>query len=88
MTYEKKLPPVRQILKLANMVEFPATCLEVFKTAKRQGFSKNMLDFLSLYKNTNKFSSKAEFITRCEVLEMMINQEKTTPPEIVKTNVG
>lgn len=48
MTYEKKLPPVRQILKLANMVEFPATCLEVFKTAKRQGFSKNMLDFLSL----------------------------------------
>ena len=84
MMYTKKLPPVRQLLNLAQHAQFPATCAELTRLALRLDAPETTIDFLKLYPADELFKSRATFMTRSEELEMLINQEQNTPPEILR----
>lgn len=81
MAYEKPLPSKRQLLYLAKLVHFPATCREIAVVAMTYGFSELMTDFLGLFPNEEMFKNSAEFIDRCEELEILIDEERLTPKD-------
>lgn len=82
MKYNKQLPPVRNLLTIAKDVHFPASRQEVEDIARSWGFTSVMTDFLDLFPADEIFISKVDFMTRCEELEMLINQEREMPTEV------
>jgi hypothetical protein len=44
-----------------------------------------MTDFLDLFPADEVFESKVDFMTRCEELEMFINQEREMPKEVLRS---
>lgn len=82
MAYEKILPTMRHLRYLAKMVQFPATCREILAVATMSGFSDTMTDFLSLFPKNEAFKNSAEFTARCEELELLIQEERSTPKDV------
>lgn len=85
MKYNKQLPPVRNLLTIAKDARFPASRQEVEDIARSWGFTRVMTDFLDLFPADEIFESKVDFMTRCEELEMFINQEREMPKEILRS---
>lgn len=81
MTYSKRLPPVRNLLTVAKSTHFPAFRQEVKNNAASLGFGGVLTNFLDLFPDYEVFESKVDFMTRCEELEMFINQERRAPKE-------
>lgn len=86
MTYNKPLPAVRNLLSLAKSIRFPATREQIIGAAGEQGLSVTMHSFLNLFPADERFRSRVDFMTRCEALEMFINQERSSPRETAQTN--
>ncbi len=86
MKYPKVLPPIRYIIGLAEDTHFPANCAEIMQTAHEWGFPKTVIDFVNQFPEDEIFRSRAEFETRCEELEMLINEERTMPKELLKSS--
>jgi hypothetical protein len=84
MKYTKKLPPVRYILSLAQDSTFPASGSELLRTAMTWGFPRSVIEFVSLFPKDEIFKSRTEFETRSEELEMLINEERSMPKELLK----
>lgn len=85
MKYNKKLPPVRQLFSLATDAHFPATRKEIEDNAVSRGFTNTMTDFLDLFPADEVFENKVDFVTRCEVVEMLINEEREMPKEALRS---
>lgn len=85
MSYNKNLPPIRQLLSLANDVQYPSSRKDIDDVAADWGFEDSMIDFLDLFPPDEIFESKVDFMTRCEGLEMLINQAQDMPKEILRS---
>ena len=85
MVYDKKLPPVRDLLSLAQLIKFPEKRRVIEKIAKQAGYSKFLTDFLELFPPEETFISKVDFMTRSEELELLIGQERSMPFEILRS---
>ena len=85
MTYEKQLPPIRQLLSLAQQTLFPATRAEIERLAKSVGSPETVIDLLKLFSADETFNSRTDFMTRCEELELFIGQERAMPKEILRS---
>ncbi len=85
MVYNKKLPPVRQLLSLAQHTRFPATRAAAVQVANGLGSPQTVIDFLKLFPSEETFASRDEFMTRCEELELLIGQERAMPTEVLRS---
>ena len=86
MVYEKQLPRVRELLHLSRVAKpFPATRKLISSVALRWGMSEAVIDFLKLFPQDLVFNSRAEFITKCEELELFIEQERKIPEERLRS---
>jgi hypothetical protein len=84
MKHNKVLPAVHELLNLANNISFPASRDDIAESAKRSGLPDTMVEFLNLFDAELIFDSKVDFMTRCEELEMFLEQEAETPKEITR----
>lgn len=86
MMYDKQLPRVRELLHLSKVAKpFPASRKTISNIALRWGMSDAVIDFLKLFPPDLVFNSRAEFITRCEELELFIDQERKMPGDRLKS---
>ena len=76
-----RLPPVRYFISLAQDSHFPADTAQLQEVARQWGFPFEVTEFLGLFPPNEVFSSKTDFTTRCEELEMLIEQEKLRSPQ-------
>jgi hypothetical protein len=82
MEPDKSLPTIHDLHNIANSARFPATPDEIVESARRAGLPHNAIDFLNLFSADLIFDSKVDFLTRCEDLEILIEQEADAPKEI------
>ena len=82
MVYSKQLPAVRDLLGFAKEAHFPATREKLTAIAREEHLPDILIDFLNLFTADEIFTSKVDFMTKCEELEMIIDQERETPKEI------
>jgi hypothetical protein len=86
MQYSKPLPPVRDLLTLSQRVYFPIERRQLSAIATNSGIGgPTLTDFLSVFPAGEVFESRVDFMTRAEELEMLINQERTTPAETLRS---
>jgi hypothetical protein len=66
-------------------VQFPASRREIEDIAVDWAFDDLMIDFLDRFPADESFESKVDFMTRCEELEMFINQAQEMPKEMLRS---
>lgn len=81
MTYKRQLPQVHYLLSLAKSVEFPASRDDVIRVAEKGDYPESMRSFLKLFATYDTFEGCADFVNRCEELELLIRQERESPKE-------
>lgn len=69
---------------LASFIhKYPSTVQEVKDMALEYEFDNVMMRFLDLFAATEKFYSRADFISRCYLLANIIEEEKNTESEFL-----
>lgn len=83
MTYSKLLPGEPSLLRLARLVEFPATREDIAYVAKQACFPRSVVEFLALFSDEDLFENGVDFMNQCEEVKMLIRQQRKTPKEFV-----
>lgn len=84
MVYNNARPHIDNILWLARLsMPFPATAGNIAEVARAWRFSANTLDFLQLFPRDEIFSSREDFMTRCEELKLLIREQAEMPQAAV-----
>ena len=81
MTYKRQLPQAHYLLRLAKSVEFPESRDDLIRAAEKGGYPESMKRFLKLFAAYDTFEGCADFVNRCEELELLIRQEREAPKE-------
>ncbi len=77
MVYNNPLPRIDNILWLARLsLPFPATAGDIYEVAEMWRFNKSTLDFLRLFPTDEVFTSRENFLRRCEELELLLREER------------
>jgi hypothetical protein len=53
--------------------------------ARQLGINHNVVDFLHRFHTDEIFQSRADFITRCDELELLIREKRDMPHEILRS---
>ena len=86
MIYAKPLPRIDNIVRLAKITgPYPVKARSLLETARLRDFHKSTLDFLRLFPSDEAFESRADFLTRCDELELMIREERKMPSEALRS---
>lgn len=85
MSYDNKLPAVKHLLALAKEMEFPALRRDVEKMALKRGLSEDVVAFIDLFPADEVFQNRVDFMTRCEEVEILIDQERSSPVEYLRS---
>lgn len=89
MTYDKHLPSMRKLKRLADIDgPFPIKNHFIVLAARRFNFDEDVIDFLNLFPRDEIFKSRIDFIERCEELEALISSEQDMPMEILHSPQG
>ncbi|HET8671392.1 MAG TPA: hypothetical protein VFM05_12430 [Candidatus Saccharimonadales bacterium] len=89
MTFNKKLPSIRTLRSLASIDgPFPIKNRHVILAAQRFYFNDNVVEFLRLFPRDQVFHSRDEFIERCQQLELLIQEERRAPIEVLHSPQG
>lgn len=89
MTYDKRLPSMRKLKKLADLDgPFPIKNHYIVLAAQRFKFDEEVIDFLNLFPRDEIFKSRSDFVERCEELETLISSELDMPMEILHSPQG
>lgn len=82
MKYKYRLPQMQQFAWLAKLTrEYPTNNREVLRVAERWGFKREVIRFLKLFDPDETFYSRADFLTLCSDLKMLIEQKWQQPKE-------
>lgn len=85
MVYQAQMPSLDELEKVyGNVAESPAAVADLVARAKSIGCSRDVVDFINLFSNSRVFENRKAFLDECVVLERMIQQERESPPEILK----
>jgi Protein of unknown function (DUF2795) len=85
MVYTKLLPRVRDLLRLSKVKPGPVTRDELIEYAAMGKFSDEVIAFLRQFPADRVFKNAAEFMTQAEELELLINEERGMPPELLRS---
>ena len=76
MLYNRPLPPIRDLKKLATWDgPFPMKGYRAVIGADRYGFDDDTIRFLQLFPHDAVFQNRDDFLQRCEELEGLIREE-------------
>lgn len=76
-TLAKPLPHVDNMPWLVKVVApFPVTAGFILNRAQLWGFSKATQDFLKRFSTNEIFKSRADFLTRCDELDLFLHEER------------
>ena len=82
MVYMELLPKMDNIMHLAEVAgPFPTTRREIMRTAHAYKFDREVLQFLNLFPADELFDSQADFITRCDEVELLVLEERNASEE-------
>lgn len=77
MQYDKPLPPIRKLKKLAEWDgPFPMKSYRLVIGASRYGFDDDTIWFLEQFPHDAVFKSRSDFLERCEQMEATIRAEQ------------
>lgn len=86
MTYTKNLPNSKDIVWLSKlMTSYPVTRSEIVRIARRWNFPETVIAFLRQFPADETFDSRADLVSRCENLALLIRQEWESPKEVVQS---
>ena len=86
MTYTKILPITKDIAWLRKLrTSYPATRSELVRMARRWNFPDTVIEFLRQFPADEAFDSRADLVSRCESLAILIRQEWESPKEIAQS---
>lgn len=85
MKYDKPLPPPDQLMLLAKSMEFPAGRSAIIQAAASLGLPGDVTDFLGIFPAREIFENRVDFMTRCEEIVMLMNQEREMPAETLRS---
>lgn len=86
MTYTKNLPNTKDIAWLSKLItSYPATRSEIVRMARRWNFPDTVIEFLRQFPADEAFDSRADLVSRCESLAILIRQEWESPKEIAQS---
>ncbi|HKX73478.1 MAG TPA: hypothetical protein VJM32_05665 [Candidatus Saccharimonadales bacterium] len=89
MTFNKRLPTIRTLRYLADMDgPFPIKNRHIILAAQRFWFGDNVIEFLKLFPPDAVFHSRDGFIERCKQLELLIQEERHAPLEVLHSPQG
>ncbi|HSW85009.1 MAG TPA: hypothetical protein VLF79_00130 [Candidatus Saccharimonadales bacterium] len=75
-------PHIDNVLWLARLsMPFPATAGNITEIARSWRFSDSTLEFLELFPKDEIFTSRSDFLNRCEELELLMRDKASMPPE-------
>lgn len=82
MNYTQPLPKLENFSWLARMVgPFPMPAGVIRRAAESLKLNKSVSNFLKLFPEDEEFESRADFLTRCEDLELIIREERNMQSE-------
>ena len=80
--YISQLPRIEDLIKVSRLVRFfPARRDDLIRVARRIDSPEEVIAFLLRFPSDMVFDSRADFMIECEELEMLISEERETPPE-------
>jgi HD-like signal output (HDOD) protein len=86
MAYTKTLPNTKDIAWLSKLItSYPATRSEIVRMARRWNFPDTVVEFLRQFPADEAFESRADLVSRCESLALLIRQEWESPHETVQS---
>lgn len=88
MTYSKPLPREKSLVRLASIVDFPATRDEIISIARRKAFPITMMSFLNLFSIADTFESRIDFLDQALELEILIRQDRESTKEFLRSPQG
>lgn len=75
MVYTQNLPRIDILGQLAaKLGPFPDTAYHIGNAARDLGYGQEIIAFLRMFDPHHMFSSKREFMTNCEELEILIRE--------------
>ena len=84
--YTKSLPHTADIAWVSTRVApYPARRAEVVRIARRWNLPDSVIEFLRQFPADELFTSRADLVTRCENLALLIRQEWESPSEIAQS---
>lgn len=85
--FTKQLPPIQTFASVARTAgPFPASARRIVISAVAHGFRDNVVEFLRQFHPKEVFLDRTDFINRCDELELLIDEERNTPKEIVRSS--
>lgn len=86
MIYTQQLPEIKALDKLADQVKnYPESAFGITNLARDMNCEKEIIAFLRLFDPHHMFSSQDEFITCCEELQLLLQEERTMPKERLRS---
>jgi hypothetical protein len=77
MTYDRPLPSIRQLKKLAEWDgPFPLKSYRMVISAERYGFDENLIQFLQLFPHNTVFQNRDDFVEQCQDLETQLRPKE------------
>ena len=82
MVYNKPLPQIRDLLVLGKLARpYPKSRQDMIRLARSLNLHNDAVAFLRRFPTQVIFTDDTDFITRCEGLELLIQQEREAPKE-------
>lgn len=86
MIYSRPLPKMNNLSGLAIVARpYPKTAGGMLRVARNWKFSHSVANFLKLFPEDEEFTNTQDFMTRCEVLEGMLRDERNMPAENLRS---
>lgn len=85
--YTNQLPSMTTLRRTVEVAKpFPATTKEISERAKKAGINNDVIEFLVQFNDDETFESRVDFITRCDELELLIQEERELPAENLRSS--
>lgn len=89
MTYSEHLPSMNELRRLVKSVSvYPASAQQFIDAAGQSGSKPDIISFLHIFHPDDVFEDGSDFISRCEGLELLIDQKRQSPNEILHSSDG
>ena len=83
MAYSVRLPDTRDISWLSTLLpSYPATRRDIVRMARKWNLDNSVIMFLRQFDADVSFTSRADFVQRCESLAAKIRREWESPRQI------
>lgn len=77
--------PSIELARLAAAISFPAARRRIVVSAQSMGFPSTVISFLRRFPKGEQFDCAADFMARCEEIELLQHEEQESPEEFLRS---